>query len=443
MRTYSTTVLEINESFMGAPSSKLSLVSFFETKPMMIPSLRKGVKRELPRKTDRQCQRTAIVGLGGVGKTQVALEVAFRIQELRGGPGDWLLIVDDADDQELFFGKPGETNESPPASSLDQYLPFSPIGSILFTTRNHEAAVDLLGSTDHRVTIEEMSKTEGITLLEMGLTEKQTGDPVMTTKLLKKLQNLPLAIRKASAFMIKKQITVAEHFEDSHRYKSIANPIATTWLISFRQIEERDLLAAKYLKYMSFLSKKAIPKSAIGTLKAYAFITAREEPDIYDIHRLVRRATRNWIEHEGSKVFYVTSMIQHLAKVYPPPRAENQDLWVKYLPHAETALKFQEYCSDGVAKEKLRLNFAKSCNVIGGLERCKGEVSMHHRSFTEAIETEDFMESLITFLQRLGTLEVAELHQCTSFGLKEEGYRNELCEPFETLCFTIGDLGLY
>lgn len=242
---------------------------------------------------------------------------------------------------------------------------------------------------------------------------------------------------------------------------------------------------------MSFLSKKAIPKSvlphstdlkaveAIGTLKAYAFITTREEPDIYDIHRLVRRATRNWIEHEGSKVFYVTSMIQHLAKVYPPPRAENQDLWVKYLPHAETALKFQDYCSDGVAKEKLRLNFAKSCHVtklltalefvdngsallansladlkvmlpeifrvkvdhlyyllqvIGGLERCKGEVSMHHRSFTEAIETEDFMESLITFLQRLGTLEVAELHQCTSFGLKEEGYRNELCEPFETLC---------
>ncbi|KAL6408882.1 peptidase C14 [Ilyonectria robusta] len=47
MRTYSTTVLEINESFMGAPPNKLSLVSFFETKPMMIPSLRKGVKREL------------------------------------------------------------------------------------------------------------------------------------------------------------------------------------------------------------------------------------------------------------------------------------------------------------------------------------------------------------------------------------------------------------
>lgn len=240
-----------------------------------------------PRKKDGKCQRTAIVGLGGVGKTQVALQVAFRIQELyrncsifwvpamdatsfenayhqvarklniamdyndtdvkylvetvlsQEESGDWLLIVDNADDQELFFGKPGETNESPPASYLDQYLPFSPTGSILFTTRNHEAAVDLLGLTDHRVTVQEMSKTEAITLLEMGLTEKQTGDAVKTAKLLKILQNLPLAIRQASAFMIKKQITMAEylelcrlsdenmiellsrHFEDSHHYKSL------------------------------------------------------------------------------------------------------------------------------------------------------------------------------------------------------------------------------
>lgn len=138
---------------------------------------------------------------------------------------------------------------------------------------------------------------------------------------------------------------------------------------------------------------------------------------------MVRLATRNWIEHEVRKVLYVTYVIQHLEKLDPLPRAENQDLWARYLPHTETALKFQDDCSDGVAKEKLRSNLAESryvtnllialefvdngsaflanglegltgmlfetfrvkfdllydlLQVIDGLERCKGEGLMHH-----------------------------------------------------------------
>lgn len=37
---------------------------------------------------------------------------------------------------------------------------------------------------------------------------------------------------------------------------------------------------------------------ALGTLKAYSFITKRNDKDLYDIHRIVHLATRNWLKHE-------------------------------------------------------------------------------------------------------------------------------------------------
>ena len=99
---------------------------------------------------------------------------------------------------------------------------------------------------------------------------------------------------------------LSREFADSHRYKEAENPIATTWLISFRQISDHDPLAADYLKFMSFPSEKAIPRSilpgdswtskaedAIGTLKAYAFVPERKKPNMYDIHRLVQLAMLN------------------------------------------------------------------------------------------------------------------------------------------------------
>lgn len=129
------------------------------------------------------CQRTAIVGLGGVGKTQIALEVVYRIhkedpecsifwvpavdstgferayreigRELQidgidednsnvkslikaalsqDRVGRWLLVVDNADDLELIFGNK-QTDDSVTSPSLVRCLPFGGHGSILFTTR--------------------------------------------------------------------------------------------------------------------------------------------------------------------------------------------------------------------------------------------------------------------------------------------------------------------
>ncbi|KAJ9156840.1 hypothetical protein NKR19_g4108 [Coniochaeta hoffmannii] len=123
-----------------------------------------------------------------------------------------------------------------------------------------------------------------------------------TDSLLDFLADLPLAIKQADKTVIK---LLSKGFEDRSRYSSVGNAVATTWLISFERIA-RNALAAQYLRLMCFLAKKEIPTGllapggdelevdkAMGTLKAYAFITQLDGQDSFDIHRPVRLVIRN------------------------------------------------------------------------------------------------------------------------------------------------------
>ncbi|KAL1991172.1 hypothetical protein VTN49DRAFT_5676 [Thermomyces lanuginosus] len=180
-----------------------------------------------------------------------------------------------------------------------------------FTSRNGELIVQLGVSGRHVFNAEGMSKDEGFRFLEKHLTEDQTSNRDDTVMLLETLGYLPLTIKQASANMAENKSRRQSISAIAGRATKAQNPIAATWLISFRQIEDHDTLAADYLKFMCFLSEKAIPRSllphdpwslkaedVIGTLKSYAFITEREQSNIYDIHRLVRLAMLNWLDKQ-------------------------------------------------------------------------------------------------------------------------------------------------
>ena len=394
------------------------------------------VLRQIPPSADRDdCQRTVIEGLGGVGKTQIALEAVFRLREthdcavfwvpavdaatfenayreigrqlaipgidedtadvkllvktaLSRSADDWLLVIDNADDVELLFG----TETTP----LYDCLPFSRRGSILFTTRNHEVVARLDIPLRSIVGLAEMSRPEAVDLLQQNLAPHQIHDTESMSSLLDFLENLPLAIRQASAYMAKTGMAVPQYlsycrssdahliellskdFEDRARYKSIRNPVAATWLISFRHISRDNPLAAQYLSFMSFLSEKDIPKSvlppgnseleayeAIGTLKAYTFITEQAGDESYDIHRLVRLAMQNWMAEKGELKAHITSVMQRLDEVFPFPEHENRVLWVRYLPHMLRALSFQDHSTDKAAISSLLFNVAESQYILG------------------------------------------------------------------------------
>jgi len=210
--------------------------------------------------------------------------------------GRWLLVVDNADDMELFYGKAKVTNDYHTTSYLARYLPFNRKGSILFTTRNRKAAVKLAGQ--NLITVETMSRPDAIKLLETSLAEKQMMcNSGSTTQLLDLLTDLPLAIRQASAYMNENQMSTAtyleiyrsgddemihllsEDFEDLGRYENVKNPVAMTWLVSFRQILRYDPLPADYLRFMSFLAEQDIPQSVLAPVvtsvpkdRAYMYI---------------------------------------------------------------------------------------------------------------------------------------------------------------------------
>lgn len=262
-----------------------------------------------------------------------------------------------------------------------------------------------------------------------------------TDGLLDFLADLPLAIKQASVYMARTGTTTARYldhcrssdmtvikllsqgFEDRSRYISVGNAVATTWVISFERIA-RNALAARYLRFMCFLEKKEIPTAllppggdelevdeAMGTLKAYAFITQRDGQDSFDIHRLVRLVMRNWLDEKGQLQECRVSVVRRLAEVFPFPVHENREVWMRYLPHAQTALKCGDDATGGGSD--LLFKVATSYYILGKYEEAEAmhrqALELRHRVFgKENLSTLSSMNNLAAVLYSLGKYQEAE-----------------------------------
>ena len=270
--------------------------------------------------------------------------------------GEWLLVVDNVDEQEILFG----TQKG--RGGMIAYFPESEHGLTLFTTRYRKIAVSL-ADTDV-VEVQEMDDQEAETFFKKSLIQELRCNEVIVAELLKELTYLPLAIAQAAAYINSTNVSVqvylsllqnteqntvsllSREFHDNTRHKE-SNAIATTWLVSFNQIRRSDPDAADVLCYISCIEGRAIPLSilpsvqpeeqmihAIGTLSGYAFLTRRGNTNCYDMHRLVHLATKVWMNKWCLSAEWRGKTAFHLAEIFPSDDYQNRAIWREYFPHA-------------------------------------------------------------------------------------------------------------
>jgi tetratricopeptide (TPR) repeat protein/transcriptional regulator with XRE-family HTH domain len=252
-------------------------------------------------------QAQVIKGLGGIGKTQVAVEYAYRARELgrythtlwitaateetllmsfaaladrlpglitdaetnsrklvaailhwlEQCPEPWLLIVDNADDLSL----------------IQPYLPLQGNGNILLTTR--ASAAGWLGPS---LEVDTMGLLEGAELLLRRAQRRALASDTeinAAVNLVGALGQFPLALDQAGAYIEETGCSLSDYLQlyQTHRHALLSRrgmqatrypaSVATTWELSFQHIEQTNEAAAELLNLCAFLSPDHIPEELL------------------------------------------------------------------------------------------------------------------------------------------------------------------------------------
>jgi tetratricopeptide (TPR) repeat protein len=346
----------------------------------------------LPHQDQKDPLSRAVLGLGGVGKTAIAIEYAYRysadydlvwwipadqLSSVRASLADlasklhldsppasgmdgairvvlgalrrgepykrWLLVFDNADQPE----------------QIDDFIPHGP-GDVLITSRNHGWKFVI-----NTVPMDVFTRPESTEFLlkraPKGLTETDA------KRLAEKLGDLPLALEQAGALLSETGMPADEYLRliDGHARAVMAEgkspdyPLSMTaaWALSVSQLEMKSAAAGRLLRLCAFLGPDSVPRDvfrrgakaveapvsevisdttvfsrAIRELGRFALVTL--DGSSVQMHRLVQALLRDGMtaeEREG----YQRDMHLILAAA-TPDNPDDQTKWSRFrdlLPH--------------------------------------------------------------------------------------------------------------
>jgi tetratricopeptide (TPR) repeat protein len=311
--------------------------------------------------------------------------------------GRWTMVVDNADNTSVLFEPwSGETklgtSAPAPASarySLADYLPLSPNGSTVITTRNRKVAEGLIEHAEDILDVRPMETEEAVALLMKRL-KKQESDLVRDdlVDLARELDCMPLAISQAAAYVNQRapRVTVSKYLDelrqsdygrakllqidirDPRRDGQASNSILTTWYMSFEYLRQKQDSAARLLSLMSLFDREGIPdyllrdryqkepysehkkanknqeagknneidlEDDITTLRAYNLIRVGVSEQLFDMHRLVQFSTKTWLEMHNELQSWQERYIDILGAAFPVGNYTNWVTCQALFPHVE------------------------------------------------------------------------------------------------------------
>jgi tetratricopeptide (TPR) repeat protein len=296
--------------------------------------------------------------------------------------GRWTIIIDSADDGDVFYA----ANDGHEGKPLADYLPQSPNGSIVVTTRNRDLAYKLTGSYDNIIEVGPMALADGLLLLKNKL--GQLSNAATAEDLVQVLDLVPLAISQAAAYIkkrsprcsIEKYLTnfrkdesqrvwlLSHEAGDLRREGGASNAILKTWQISFEHIHSIQSSAANLLSLMSYFDRQGIPVSLLkpvnpegdlhdsgsksddnndradnhfeddlDILRDFCLVAANDDGTVLEMHGLVQLSTRKWLKAGGRQNEFKNQFIERMAAVFPTGDYSN---WMKcrqLFAHVEVA----------------------------------------------------------------------------------------------------------
>ncbi|KAM6513857.1 hypothetical protein FALCPG4_015064 [Fusarium falciforme] len=387
--------------------------------------------------------RMALVGMGGFGKSQVAIQFAHHIHDespptsvfwvhasskprfeeayrsiaqrlelpRRNDPGidvlglvrdwlqteeagSWLMVLDNADDVNLFHPSTNArgnkaanqpTDEDTVVKSdqrpLAAYLPKCQSGTILVTSRSMDAAEKLTGSQKAIYRISTMDDAQGLHLFQNKLNGDFDKDAA--ADLLQALDCIPLAITQAAAYINRRAPrasvkTYLDAFRESDKKKgsllnrdagglrrdeTVSNSVVTTWHVTFEQIRRERPSAANLLSFMSFFNPQGIPEfvlhnydidlvdnldtdaesddfeADLNLLRGYSLVPVTGTGDICEMHALVKFCTRAWLSVADNAERWRQVFLRAMSRHFPSGAFETWPTCRMLLPHIELVLE--------------------------------------------------------------------------------------------------------